>query len=63
MMTKTDFEAVARIVAANTVADAETYAEKDHNEAAFLVASDLADYFAETNDRFDRDKFMEACTP
>ena len=61
MPTKKDFEAVAAAaVRAERPASLLTSYAKGREAAAQGIAESLADYFAETNPRFDRDQFMAA---
>lgn len=64
MMTRKHYEAAAAIIRENTVPnDVADSFDKIRNEGVLLVASDLADMFAADNSRFDRSRFMAACTP
>lgn len=63
MMTKKNFEAVARIIKQNTVEDAAAGFDEGYDAGVQIVASDLADYFASDNPNFDRSRFLEACKP
>lgn len=47
-MTRKDFEAIARILDANT--------------ADYCIVADFADFLSEENPRFDRERFVEAST-
>ncbi len=55
MLTKKDFEAVVAAVRAERPASLLTSYAKGREAAAQGIAESLADYFAETNPRFDRD--------
>lgn len=58
-MTKTHFEAIARILNAQT-----PWGDPERDEVAAMtisdIASDLADYFASVNPNFSRQRFLDA---
>lgn len=60
-MTRKDFEAIAAIIRQNTVEDAAAGFDEGYDAGVHIVATDLADYFATVNPRFDRRLFLEAC--
>lgn len=60
MPTKQTFELVAAVIRENRPATTPTSYAKGREAAAQGIAESLADYFAETNPRFDRDQFMAA---
>jgi len=62
MMTKKNFEAVAKILRHNTVDVSEHSTEHEIGRAnqSELILSDLADYFASDNPNFDRARFLKA---
>ena len=60
MPTKDTFEKVAAAIRAERPASLLTSYAKGREAAAQGIAESLADYFAETNPRFDRDQFMAA---
>lgn len=53
MFTRKHFKAVAKIIAGNRGQGVEYTLDN--------IASELADYFATQNPRFDRNRFMKAC--
>lgn len=53
MVTKKDFEAVAEIISSNRGDGVEYTLD--------MIAINLADYFAEQNPNFNRDRFIKAC--
>lgn len=58
MLTKKHFEGVARVIRGKVIGcpkDSDRYAQ------AYTIAYDLAVMFKDENDRFDHDRFMEAC--
>lgn len=57
MFTKRYYKAIAKIVK-NTIYN-KGWSEYDKRERKFV--SNLADYFAKDNPRFDRNKFLKAC--
>ena len=58
-MTKRDYELIAEVLREYI------YMEErcDNNGWVKHIVLDLADVFASENERFDNNKFMEACTP
>ena len=61
-MTKTHFEAIARIFADRAGCDYSTIDfDAGHNAAHKSLAEDLADYFEDENPRFNRQMFLTAC--
>jgi len=62
-MTRKHFEAVAEaILAEKTLAEVSSRgAGLDRVKGVERIASNLANVFAQTNDRFDRARFMTAC--
>jgi len=57
-MTRKDYELIAEVL--------KEYIHLEWNNLsrpATSIAEDLADVFASENERFDYNKFMEACTP
>jgi len=54
MITRKDYQAIAKLLA---VVGAES---EEHRRATDQVAEKLADYFAVTNPRFDRERFASA---
>jgi len=59
-MTRKDYEAIAEILSAVAI-------EREHWQVpapntVFTVMRKLADYFAEENPRFNRERFVEACS-
>jgi len=64
MLTKKHYKTIAGIVYANTTPegrDPHCQFAKGMQRARIYIARNLADYFADDNSRFDRDKFMAAC--
>ena len=63
MMTKKQFEAIAKIISRQGEND--DYVGNDYEQgwdgATEVIARRLADYFAGQNPRFDRGQFMDAC--
>ena len=60
MMTRRDFEAIARIISARNSPDRanpDLFAIRERD----LLARELGVYFTEVNPRFDWARFMEAC--
>lgn len=57
MLTKKHFEGIARIINAKQV----TMTEKAAKDALYVIAYDLGTYFKQQNERFDHERFMEAC--
>jgi len=55
MMTKKDFEAVAKVLNFSSAFGSPQW------ETRQWIASELAELFANDNPNFDRDRFMEAC--
>ena len=60
MLTKKDFKAIVEIIKENThkrisIGGNAIWLSKQY------TCRDLADYFAEQNPRFDRQKFLDAC--
>jgi hypothetical protein len=64
MMTRKHFEAVAAILKHNTVDVSQHSTEHEIGRAnqSYLIASELADFFASENPNFDRARFMKAST-
>ena len=58
-MTKKDYELIAEVLREYI------YMEEKCDDGGWAreIALDLADVFASENERFDYNKFMEACTP
>ena len=58
-MTKKDYELIAEVLREYI------YMEEKCDDSGWAkeIALDLADVFASENERFDNNKFMEACTP
>ena len=54
-MTRTHFKAIARIVNDNTLANDTKLINKDY------LVNELCDYFKLVNNRFDTNKFNDAC--
>jgi len=67
MFTKRHYKAIAEIIKNNTCTalpepNHDTLIRIDaHKEAGIWIALNLADYFAEDNPRFDRQRFLAAC--
>lgn len=61
-MTKKDFTAIANIL--KNISDDVESVGLSHPPIIFIhiIINQLADYFETTNPRFDRDRFMSACT-
>lgn len=57
MFTRQHYKAIAEIVKKNTARTGEIMVYIKRAD----VVCDLADYFAQDNPRFDRDRFLEAC--
>lgn len=57
MFTKQHYKAIAEIVKKNTPTKAARYILDIRIDTAY----DLADYFAQDNEQFDRAEFLEAC--
>jgi hypothetical protein len=60
-MTRKHFEAIARILNQYSIPHAAAGFDMGYNDAAFGIASDMADLFEAENPRFDREKFLTAC--
>ena len=58
-MTKKDYELIAEVLYEYIWARS----SMTSTATATSIAQDLADVFASENERFDYNKFMEACTP
>lgn len=65
MFTRQHYKAIAEIVKRNTdLGECRVTLPKvsrTYRNTRRFISSDLADYFAEDNPRFDREKFLEAC--
>lgn len=57
MLNRKDYKAITEIVKKNTVRTSEIMVCVKRANMVY----DLADYFAQDNPRFDRDRFLEAC--
>lgn len=60
-MTKKDFEAVAAIISREAIRNPAPGFDEGYDAGVENVALEIADYFASTNPRFDRARFLEAC--
>lgn len=60
MITKKDFNAIAKIINKNL--NIEGYSDDAKEETAtYLIMKDLSDYFETENPNFQKEKFIEAC--
>ena len=62
MLHKKDFKAIAEILASRYIDLADNAPGRAVRNNLDIVACDLADYLSTQNDRFDRDKFLTACS-
>ena len=56
-MTKRDFENIAEVISEQNTPDVSA----EVGDALFAVTEGIADYAAETNERFDRQLFYRSC--
>ncbi len=63
MVTKKDFKAIAEIIRKHTIraGHPDPFLVRTAKDIARIYATNLADYFATQNPRFDRQKFLNAC--
>lgn len=63
MFTRQHYKAIAEIIKTNNAVKTEVspFYRQGNNDACQFITKDLADYFTRDNERFDRQKFVEAC--
>lgn len=60
-MSKKHFEAIARILAQYNIVNPAMGFDEGYSSAANGITEAMADYFAQQNPRFDRERFLAAC--